>query len=287
MFRARHDQEWRASCQIRSQWIAVCSAALMLGMISCTTERATESKQTSSPSTQSITLTVSAAASLQDALTEIGKTYQAQYPQTVIRHNFGASGSLQQQIEQGAPVDLFISAAEKQMDALAAKNLIDPTSRRSLARNQLVLIVPKQPQGKVTQFQDLVKPEVAKVAIGAPASVPAGQYAEETLKSLQLWEQVEPKTVQAQNVRQVLTYVELGNVNAGLVYKTDAQQSNQVQVVATAPPNSHRPITYPLAVVASTKHPQAAQAYANYLVSPTAKATLQKYGFSVDKPNTP
>jgi len=229
---------------------------------------------------QSGNITISAAISLKDALTEIKTLYQKTQPQVQVVYNFGASGSLQQQIEQGAPVDIFISAANKQMDALQAKNLLLPGSRRTLVTNRLVLITPSS-EKKINNFQDLTKPEISKIAIGEPKSVPAGQYSEEVLRFYKILDQVRPKIIYAKDVRQVLTYVETGNVNAGLVYQTDAKTSNQVRIVATAPPESHAPIVYPMAILKNSKNPNVAKTFDQFLLSNQSKNVFKKYGFAI------
>lgn len=228
-----------------------------------------------------VRLTVSAASSLRDALTEIAGRFEVERPGTRVRLNLGASGALRQQIEHGARVDVFVSAAERPMDALAERGLIDPATRRTLAGNELVLVVPAGSPAAVDGFQDLASPTVERVALGAPASVPAGEYAAQALRALGIAEVVAGKTVYAQHVRQVLAYVESGNVDAGIVYRTDAAASDRVRVVAAAPPVTHRPVTYPLAVVRSTRHPREARAFAEYLLGPEAAAVLERHGFRV------
>jgi molybdate transport system substrate-binding protein len=225
-------------------------------------------------------LLVSAAVSLKDALEDLKLSYQAQNPVPSIVYNFGASGALQQQIENGAPADVFISAAVQQMDQLEKKGLLVAGTRTNLAGNQLVLIVPIA-DSKVQAFADLTQPEVQRVVIGEPRSVPAGKYAEQTLRSLKLWESVQPKLVLANTVRQVLASVESGNAAAGLVYATDAKVSPRVKVVAIANPQNHAPIVYPMAVLNRSRQPIAAQAWVRFLTSETAKNTLKKYGFRV------
>ena len=229
---------------------------------------------------KSNTLTISAAISLKDALNEVKKEYQKKDPKLTITYNFGSSGSLQQQIEQGAPVDIFISAANKQMDTLESKNLLLPNSRRILVRNQLVLITPKI-EKIINQFTDLTKPTIIKVALGEPKSVPAGQYGEEVLKFYKILEQVRSKIVYGKDVRQVLTYVETGNVNAGLVYLTDAKASSQVRIASTAPQESHAPIVYPIAILKDTKNPDIAKAFDKFLKSNYSKDVFKKYGFVI------
>ncbi len=227
-------------------------------------------------------LTVSAAASLREAMTELEASFEAVNEGVDVRTNFGASGALRQQIEQGAPVDLFVSAAEAPMDALQQAGLIDPRTRRVVAGNELVLVVPAAGTSPVRAFADLAKPEVRRIALGAPASVPAGDYGEQVLRALGIAEAVRPKTVYAQNVRQVLGYVESGNVDAGVVYRTDAAVSPRVRVAAAAPPGTHRPITYPVAVVARTGEPELARAYAAHLLGPAGREVLRRRGFRVE-----
>lgn len=225
------------------------------------------------------TLVVSAAASMQDALKAIATDYRRREPGTTVRFNFASSGTLQRQIESGAPVDVFISAARKNMDELRARGLIVTNSRRNLATNRLVLIVPKNSSVPVRSFGDLKNPQVSRVAIGAPQSVPAGKYAQELLQKIGIWNVVEKKSVRAKDVRGVLTQVELGNVTAGIVYRTDALISSKVRVVSTAPEKLHAPIVYPLAVVKASKNQAAARRFAVYLTSAPAQKILQRFGF--------
>ncbi|MBE9138675.1 molybdate ABC transporter substrate-binding protein [Nodosilinea sp. LEGE 07088] len=223
-------------------------------------------------------LTVSAAASVQDALAEVQEAYGEVAPNVTITYNFGSSGSLAQQIAQGAPSDVFLSAAPKWMDDLEAKGQLLEGSRRDLLRNAMVLIVPKD-KTTVADFTDLDR--VEKVAIGEPESVPAGQYAKDVLTTLNLYTALQPKLVFGKDVRQVLGYVATGNVDAGLVYATDALESEQVQVVATAPEDSHAPIIYPVAVVRDIEHTAAAQAFVDFLSSDRAIAIFRDHGFGM------
>jgi molybdate transport system substrate-binding protein len=229
---------------------------------------------------QTASITVSAAISLKDALDEIGGTYEHNHPGAQVTFNYGGSGTLQHQIEQGAPVDIFFSAAEKQMDALESEGLILAGTRRDVATNVLVLIAPVN-SGLVKNFQDLARPEIKVVALGEPTTVPAGMYAQQTLDHLGLLAAVKNKTVYAKDVRQVLTYVETGNADAGIVYQTDARISSQVRMVATAPADSHDPIVYPVAIIKGTKNIPSARALLDYLAGPEARAIFAKYGFGV------
>jgi molybdate transport system substrate-binding protein len=228
---------------------------------------------------QSVNLTVSAATSLQNALKDIEPAYRKRIPTVTITYNLGSSGALQQQIEQGAPVDIFISAAPKQMNALQTKGLLLTDTRRNLLKNQVVLIAPKNVTS-ISNFKDLKGNSVRKISIGDPESVPAGQYSKEVLTSLNLYNQIQAKLVFAKDVRQVLSYVEAGDVDAGLVYITGAKVSDRIKVIATAPESSHAPIIYPVAVLKDSKNPDAAKAFVQFLASEEGKAVFEKYGFS-------
>ena len=229
-------------------------------------------------------LTVSAAISLKDALDEVKQLYTADHPGVSIATNYGASGTLQIQIEQGAPVDIFFSAAPKQMDALESKGLLLEGSRKDLLRNEVVLIVPKDSTLGIASFEDLTHANVKQVSFGQPDVVPAGQYAKEVLTHLGIYDAVNSKAVLAKDVRQVLTYVETGNVDAGIVYSTDALSSPKVKVVAQAPANSHSPVIYPVAVIKASKNAAAARAFEDFLSSPKARAVFQKYRFTLAAP---
>jgi molybdate transport system substrate-binding protein len=223
-------------------------------------------------------LIVSAAASLKDALTEVQALYVKEQPDVKMTFNFAGSGALQQQIENGAPVDIFVSAAAKQMDALEKASLLLDGTRRDLLTNGLVLITSKAATS-VNTFADLTKPEVKHIALGDPRSVPAGTYAAATLTTLKLATALEPKYVRMLDVRQVLTSVETGDAEAGFVYRTDALLSDKIRVAATAPADSHLPIVYPIAVIKDSKQPAAARAFTSYLSGAAAQAVFAKFGF--------
>lgn len=228
-------------------------------------------------------ITVSAAASLRDAFGEIGRRFEAATGARV-NFNFGASGALQKQIESGAPVDVFASAGIPQMDALASQGLIAPETRRDFARNTLVLAVPADQSPGLKNFVDLGGAAVGKIAIGNPRTVPAGQYAEQTLTRLGLWRQIKPRLVFAEDVRHVLDYVARGEVEAGIVYASDVRASdNRVRIAARAPEGSHDPILYPIAVVRASKQQEAARAFIAAVVSDEGQRALEKYGFESAK----
>ncbi len=224
-------------------------------------------------------LTISAAVSLKDAFTEIGREFSTN-TNIRISYNFGGSGTLQQQIESGAPVDIFASAGEPQMDALAEKGLIDPALTKTFALNQIVMIVPAGSKIDVSDFQDLKKSDVKKIAVGNPKTVPVGQYAQQIFDSMELTDSVQPKLVFAENVRQVLEYVISGEVDAGIVYSTDAKiGDDKINTKATAPENSHKPIVYPIAIIKDSKNSPNAKAFIDFVFSQKGQEILRKHGF--------
>lgn len=225
-------------------------------------------------------ITVSAAASLQDALEALKPLYSQEHPEVTLIYNFGSSGSLQQQIEQGAPIDVFLSAAPKQMNALQDKGLLLNETRQDFLKNQIVLIVSNN-NTTIKRFQDLGQDSIKKVALGEPESVPAGKYAQEVLTSLGLVDTVKPKTVYAKDVRQVLSYVETGNTDAGIVYQTDAQVSDQVKIVEVAPENTHSPVIYPVAVVKNSKNVEGSKEFVEFLFTPKAQELFEGFGFKM------
>ncbi len=230
-----------------------------------------------------VTLTISAAASLTDALTDIQKTYEAAHPGVTLAFNFGASGALQQQIEQGAPADLFLSASTKNMKALLDGGLIEARHETNWLSNTLVVVVPNDSSASVGRIEDLTSDQVKHIAVGIPESVPAGKYAQEALTNSGLWDSLQSKLVQGKDVRQVLQYTETGNADAGFVYKTDAMTSDQVKVAFDVDPGSYSAIHYPIGIVKATKHQEAAQAFYDYLQTPEALKVLTGYGFSAAK----
>lgn len=221
-------------------------------------------------------LYILAAASLTDAVQEVKKVYEQEHPHVKLVPSFASSGKLQRQIEQGAPADLFISAGEKEMDALTEQGRVVTDHHRSLLHNELVLIVPRNDK-RIKDFGDLTKAN--QIAVGQPRTVPAGEYSKQALQYMKLWDPLKSRMVFAGDVRQVLTYVETGNVDAGLVYRTDAEASDQVTVAATAPPESHRSIVYPVGVVKGSKNREEADRFHDWLYKKKARAIFRKYGF--------
>jgi molybdate transport system substrate-binding protein len=227
---------------------------------------------------QAQTITVAAAASLGEALREIGSRFESQRPGVKLRWNFAASGVLIQQILNGAPVDVLVSADAELMALGFAQKALVAETRRDIASNTLVLVVPAQQAVAVAALGDLAAPAVRRIAIGKPASVPAGRYARHALQAAGLWAALEPKFVPADNVRQVLDYVARGDVEAGFVYRTDAAlASDRVRVVLA--PAGVPPIAYPAAVVATSRQPALARDFHAFLLSAQAQALLAGRGF--------
>jgi molybdate transport system substrate-binding protein len=229
------------------------------------------------------TILVSAAASLQQSLQAVTPLYTKAHPRQIVRYNFAASGSLQQQIEQGAPVDVFISAANQQMNTLEAKGLLVTETRKNLLTNQLVLIIPHQSAITITDFGQLVQPEINRIAIGETRTVPAGQYAAAVLKNLGIFDRVKSKFVLGNNVRSVLTAVATGDVDAGIVYLTDAKSTDKITIAAIADQKLHPPINYSIAVLKSSKSIAQSKQYLEFLQSKIAQAVFKKHGFGIAK----
>ncbi|MGD0280644.1 MAG: molybdate ABC transporter substrate-binding protein [Smithella sp.] len=228
-------------------------------------------------------ITISAAISLKNAFEEIGKVYEAQYGTKCI-FNFGASGDLEKQIAGGAPVDVFASAAQKDMDEAGKQGLIVTDTRADFAANGVVLIVPSGARTTLTSFEGLGAAEIKKIAIGNPKTVPAGRYAEEVFNFYQILPSIKGKLIYTENVRAALDYVARGEVDAGVVYTTDvATRSNEIKIIVTAPEASHKPVVYPIAVVKGTKSGEDAKAFISLVQSQEGKKILQKYGFKSNK----
>ncbi len=224
-------------------------------------------------------LTVSAASSLKAAFTDIAAKFdEANNCTTTL--NFDSSGTLQEQIEAGAPVDVFASAAPKQMNALKDKSMVDADSIQVFASNEIVLGVPAASTLGVARFEDLAKPEVTKVAYGDPASVPHGTYAEEVLTTLGILDQVKPKVIYTTNATQTLEYVSSGEVDAAMMFSTDAIAGGEdVKLVATADPSQHSEILYPLGVITASTNKTVAQTFVDFVMSDEGQAILAQYGF--------
>lgn len=225
-----------------------------------------------------IELNVSAAASMQKVMQEIKGLYEQAHPGLTVNLNYASSGALQQQIEQGAPVDVFVSAGKKQMDALWNQRLVEKPEY--VAGNNLVLVVSAGGKNPPASLQQLSAAGFSKIAVGAPEMVPAGKYAREALEHADVWAEIYPKLVMTKDVRQVLVYVETGNADAGFVYQSDAKATDKVKTAFLVPPEYHSEITYPAAVVKASKQQEQAGEFVRFLLSPEAQAVFKKYGFA-------
>jgi molybdate transport system substrate-binding protein len=221
-------------------------------------------------------MTISGAASLTDAFTELRDAFAKKHPGLTANVNFAASNPLLRQIVAGAPVDIFASADQATMDKAVEAKVVDPATRKNFARNNLVIIVPTGSK-KPANMDELKK--LGRIAIGNPESVPAGRYAREALTTAGLWEPLKARYIFGENVRQVLDYVARGEVDAGFVYGTDAlKQAGKVEVAFVAP--GHKPVTYPAAVATTGKNPAMGKAFVDFLLTPEGQGILNKYGFA-------
>ncbi len=227
---------------------------------------------------QKVEIIVSAAASLTEAMEEVEIAYEEVNPKVDVIINLGSSGSLQRQIEQGAPTDVFISASLDKMNTLMEERYLLKDSYRALLKNSMVLIVPKD-ESQVKSFDDLDSEKVELIAIGEPESVPAGMYAKEVLNYLGLYDKITDKIIVGKNVKEVLTWVEMNEVDAGMVYQTDAIISEKVIVVSKAPADAHEEIIYPVAVINESEHIEEAEAFVEYLMA-SGMPIFESYGFT-------
>jgi len=231
---------------------------------------------------QAAELTVFAAASLSDALKEIAASYQKQAGDRIF-FNFGASSTLARQIQEGAPADIFFSADEAKMDALEKQGLIVQETRKSRLSNLLVVVVATDSALRIHSAKDLAGDKVKRIALADPKAVPAGVYAKEYLQKLNLWAPVEPKIVPMENVRAALAAVESGNVEAGIVYKTDAAVSKGVKVAWEVKREEGPAISYSMAVVKESSRMGAAKKFIRHLDSLEAEKVFERHGFIVRK----
>jgi molybdate transport system substrate-binding protein len=229
------------------------------------------------------TLTISAAASLKDVLLEAQRDFEKQNKTIKLEFNFGGSGTLEKQIEAGAPVDIFISADTKNIKKLNDKNLIDKNSVQDIATNQLVLVAYVGNSYKVKNINDITKDGISRVCLGVLGSVPAGDYAKETLTYYNLWDKVNKKIVYAKDVTTVLNYVKLGNADVGFVYLTDARKKSDAIIKQIIPSAAHSPIVYEGAIVSTTKYNASGKKFMEYLNGTRAHIIFGKYGFGNTK----
>ncbi|MHC1756879.1 MAG: molybdate ABC transporter substrate-binding protein [Methanosarcina sp.] len=229
---------------------------------------------------QPTTITVSAAASLTEAFTDIAREFEAVHPDTKVELNLAGSGTLRMQIESGAPVDIFASASESDMDLLSEKNLIEESSRKDFAANTLVMVVPEKNGSESPKtLEDLTAGSIEKIAIGNPETAPVGKYTKQAMETAGIWDDIENKVILGETVKQVLTYVETGEVDAGFVFITDAEsgQKERYEIAFTVPINES--ITYPIAVVSASANKEEAQEFVDFVTGARGQEILAKYGF--------
>ena len=227
-----------------------------------------------------ILVLVFAAASLTDALKEIAASWEIAGGESVV-FNFAASSLLARQIREGAPADLFLSADEAQMDGLERAGLVVPGTRRSVLSNTLVAVVPKDSALRIASARDLAGPGVERIALAEPTSVPVGVYSKKFFERVGIWDALAPKVVPTENARATLAAVESGNVDAGIVYRTDAAISKHVRIAFEIPAAMGPAISYPFALVKGAPRETEARRFLAYLGSPAAHAVFVRYGFLV------
>jgi len=255
---------------------------LLMGVIivGCSSGQASQGGEKDDDNEKKQEIIVSAAASVKETMEEIKKVYEKDN-NVILTFNFGASGSLQRQIEEGAPVDVFISAGQKQFKALEEKNLIEEGSKKDIVENELVLIVNNEYKDKITNIEDLERLE-GHIALGEIGSAPVGQYAEEALNYYKKWDKLQGKIVYAKDVNQVINYVESGEAVCGIVYKSDAMHIKESSIVVTFDNSSHKTISYPGGVIVTSEKKEVSGEFLDFLASDKGKEVLKQYGFKVD-----
>ncbi|HPW99901.1 MAG TPA: molybdate ABC transporter substrate-binding protein [Sedimentibacter sp.] len=273
---------------------------LVIGLIGCSTETPPaaapepeepaevetpaepETPAVPEPEEPEVTILLAAAASLKNCIDkELIPMFAEKHSNIRVDATYDSSGKLQTQIEEGADVDVFMSAAMKQMNALNEQGLIKEGTIVELLENKIVLIIPKDSTAEIASFEDILKADT--IAVGDPESVPAGQYAKESFENLGIWADVEAKASLGTNVTEVLSWVAAGSADAGVVYATDAASNENVRVVAEAPEGSVSKVIYPIGIIKTTTKPEAAQTLVDFLQSDEALTIFEKYGFSANK----
>ena len=229
------------------------------------------------PKVEAVELNISAAASLTEAMADLQTEFKSTNPNITLVTNFGSSGSLQQQIEQGAPCDVFISAGKSQMKALNDKGLLLDSTNKDLVKNELVLVGPKDT--KITSISDLTTDKVKKIAVGEASSVPAGKYADEVFTKLNIKAAIQGKLVSAKDVKEVLAWATSGNADVGFVYLSDTINNDSIKIIDQISSDLHSPITYPVGIIKSSTKADSAKAFEDFLFTDKAQEILKKYGY--------
>ena len=270
-----------------SRLLAVSMSVCLLaaGVTGCSSSQEDSADQTAEENTsekegEETEILVAAAASLEYAYEEeLIPMFEEENPGVTVKGTYDSSGKLQTQLEEGLEADVFMSAATQQMDALTEEGFVDGESVTDLLENQIVLITSAENELGLAEFTDITKADT--IAIGDPASVPAGQYAQEALTSLGIWDEVLAKSSLGTNVTEVLNWVAEGSAQAGIVYATDAATTDNVKVIAQAPEGSlAEPAIYPVGLVSASAHQEEAQAFLDFLQSDEAMAVFEAYGFT-------
>ena len=233
---------------------------------------------TAKPKVEKVELNISAAASLTEAMADLETEFKTTNPNITLVTNFGSSGSLQQQIEQGAPCDVFISAGKSQMKALDEKGLLLESTNKDLVKNELVLVGPKDTT--ITGISDLTTDKAKKIAVGEASSVPAGKYADEVLTKLNIKTAIKDKLVSAKDVKEVLAWATSGNADVGFVYLSDTVNNDSIKIIEEISSDLHSPITYPVGIIKSSTKADSAKAFEDFLFTDKAQEILKKYGYS-------
>jgi molybdate transport system substrate-binding protein len=270
--------------------LAMLLALLVIALVACGSEEAATTTSLGSVTSEvgatatsavgtTQDLTISAASSLKAAFTEIGTAFDAAN-NSKTTFNFDASGTLQKQIEGGAPVDVFAAAATKQMNALLDQSLVDKDSVKVFAGNGIAVVVPAGSKLAITGFEDLTRGDVKKITYGDPKAAPHGVAAEEILNKLGIFDQVKPKVIYATNASQALEYVSRGEVDAAIIFASEAKAGgDKIKIVAVADPSWYGPIAYPIAIVSASKVKTSGQTFIDYVMGPAGQSILQKHGF--------
>lgn len=249
---------------------------IMIGLAGCGQQNTSSDED----SGEEEVLLISAAASLTDAMEDIIDAFEEDHSGVKVTANFAGSGKLAQQIQQGAPTDVFLSADQEWMNHLEEDDLVDSDSVTDFAANELVLITKKDTDFHINSLADLQTESVKRIAIGNPDSVPAGMYTKEALKHSKLYKPLQDQFVFAKDVRQVLTYVETGNTEAGFVYRSDMLRSDDVEAAVSIDQSLYEPIVYPAATVTESAHTELAKEFVSFLESNTVSEILEDYGFN-------
>lgn len=250
---------------------------LALGVSGCNSSKSDSIGKENDKSQELVELNISAAASLNEAMVKIEEEYKQINKNVTLVVNYGASGSLQQQIEQGAPCDIFISAGQKQMKELDEGGLLLEGTYKDLLENDLVLIASKD--SEISDLGDLNTDKVKHIAVGEPNSVPAGKYADEVLTNLELKDKLTDKLVFAKDVKEVLAWTQSGNTEVGFVYYSDVVNANGIKIVETTPKTSHSAIIYPISVIKESKKQDEAKEFEEFLLSVKGQSILNEFGY--------